>query len=138
MTTVLVTGVFDGLHPGHEDLFRQAHEQGEHLIVLVARDETVKRVKGHWPRIKEMKRLEAIRNHPLVQDARLGGLGDKLATIEDIKPDVIMLGYDQQAFTEDLEAKLATRNLHPRIVRATAFQPERYKSSLLYGAGEKE
>ena len=138
MTTVVVTGTFDGLHPGHEDLFRQAHEYGEHLVVIVGRDETVKMVKGRLPRQSENERLMAVKVHPLVQDARLGGLGDKLATIVEVNPDVLVLGYDQQAFTDGIEAKLAAQGAHPKIVRATAFHPERYKSSKLYENGGRE
>jgi FAD synthetase len=131
--TVVVTGTFDGLHKGHEDLFRQAKALGDRLVVIVGRDATVEAVKGRRPRQGEAERLAVVRAHPLVSAAILGGAGeDKLAVLEEVRPDVILLGYDQQAFTEGLAEALAARGLHPRIVRGVAFEPERYKSSLLY------
>ena len=134
--TVLVTGTFDGLHKGHEDLFRQAKAFGERLIVVVARDATVAAVKHRRTRINEEGRREAVAAHPLVDGAILGQVKDKLAVIEQVRPEVILLGYDQQAFTNDLGARLAERGLFPRIVRADAFEPHQYKSSLLYERGE--
>lgn len=134
MSLALVTGTFDGLHPGHEDLFRQAQEQGDRLIVIVARDATVEKVKGHLPRMGEEERRSAVAASPLVDEAILGGTGDdKLEAIVSAKPDVIVLGYDQEAFTESLEDRLRERGLDCKVVRAVAFHPETYKSSLLKG-----
>jgi FAD synthetase len=132
MPTVLVTGTFDGLHPGHEDLFRQAKGYGDRLVVVVARDRTVLEVKGQLPRIGEERRREIVESHPLVHQAVLGRGGDKLAIIVELKPDVIVLGYDQEAFTKDLGTHMKYRNVNCDIVRAKPFEPERYKSSLLY------
>lgn len=135
--TVLVTGTFDGLHKGHEDLFRQAKVLGDRLVVVVGRDATVEAVKGHRPRLGEEERRKAVETCPLVDEAILGGTGeDKLAVIEAVRPEVVLLGYDQQAFTDGLAEALAARGLHPRIVRGEAFEPETYKSSLLYGMGQ--
>jgi len=54
---------------------------------------------------------------------------DKYKIIEEIKPDVICLGYDQKAFVDDLKAELEKRGLKPEIVRIGAYQPEEHKSS---------
>lgn len=135
MPTVLVTGTFDGLHPGHEDLFRQARSHGDRLVVVIARDRTVLDVKGQLPRIHEEHRRATVEAHPLVDRAVLGRTGDKLAVLVELKPDVIVLGYDQKAFTNDLDTHMRYRNIPCRIIRAKAFRPERYKSSLLFGAG---
>ena len=129
---MLVTGTFDGVHKGHEDLFRQAKALGDRLVVVVALDTTVEAVKGRVPRFTAQERVGAVRAHLLVDEAILGQEGDKLAVVVRVRPDVLLLGYDQQAFTEGLSAALAARGLTPRIVRARAFEPERYKSSLLY------
>ena len=45
MKKVMVFGTFDGLHEGHLDFFRQAREYGDYLIVAVARDVNVKKIK---------------------------------------------------------------------------------------------
>jgi FAD synthetase len=132
MSTVLCFGTFDGLHPGHEDYFRQAKELGDRLVVVVARDETVKIVKDRASLQDEHARLRAVEAHPLVDEARLGWPGDKYRIIEDIRPDVLLLGYDQQAFTEALEETLRSRGLSCKVMRAKAFQPDIYKSSKLF------
>jgi cytidyltransferase-like protein len=129
--TVLIFGTFDGVHAGHRDMLRQARELGERIVVVVARDATVKTVKERLPVRNENKRLQAIRNEPLVTEARLGSLGDKYAAIIEIEPDVIALGYDQMSFTQGLEKFLKERLPNTTIVRLQAFHPEKYKSSFL-------
>lgn len=131
MSTVLCFGTFDGLHPGHEDYFRQAKAYGDKLVVIVARDETVHIVKGHLPDQSQYERLRAVEAHPLVSEAYIGLPGDKYKIVEEVKPDVIVLGYDQQAFTEDLEEVLQSRGLACKVVRAEPFQPDIYKTSKL-------
>ncbi len=134
MPTVLVLGTFDGLHPGHEDYFRQARQHGDRLVAVVARDRTVLDVKGQLPRMGEEARRAAVEESRFVDSAILGREGDKLAVVCEQKPDVIVLGYDQAAFTNGLAEKLRERGLNCRVLRAEPFNPDVYKSSLLYGA----
>jgi FAD synthetase len=131
-------GTFDILHQGHEDYFRQAKEQADELVVIVARDTTVLDVKGDLPRTNEQDRLRVVQEHPLVDDARLGHQDDKYRILEEIQADVICLGYDQEAFTENLDAELARRGLSASIFRCQPFYPDTYKSSLLRGARQDE
>ncbi len=131
MSTVLCLGTFDLLHPGHEDYFRQAHALGDRVAVVVARDATVLAVKGQLPAMNEQERLEKVAAHPLVDEARLGYPGDKYRVVEEIKPDLILLGYDQQAFTDGLGDEMIKRGLQVEIQRAVPFEPHRWKSSLL-------
>lgn len=135
---VMCFGTFDGLHPGHEDYFRQAKEHGDELFVVVSRDTTVMDVKGNLPRMNQEDRLTAVVDHPLVDGAKLGYPGDKYKIIEEINPDFICLGYDQEAFTDNLDAELTRRGLSASIVRAEPFFPDSYKSSLLRGMREEE
>lgn len=132
--TVMCFGTFDGLHPGHEDYFRQAREHGDRLIVIVARDVTVVDVKGDLPANNEQDRLQVIQEHSLVDEAMLGHLDDKYRIIEELQPDIICLGYDQEAFTDTLDVELTRRGLATAIVRAEAYFPDSFKSSLLRGA----
>jgi FAD synthetase len=138
MATVLVIGTFDGLHPGHEDYFRQAKALGDRVVALVARDQTVVSVKGQLPRINEERRRKTVEEHPLVDSAVLGDTDDRLKVVCNVDPDVVLLGYDQQAFTENLNEDLKKRGLDCRVVRAEPFYPEVYKSSLLFGSCEAE
>lgn len=132
--TVLCFGTFDGVHQGHEDYFRQAREQGDQLVVVVARDVTVVDVKGNLPSINESDRLLTIQNHPMVDEAMLGYADDKYRVIEEIQPDIICLGYDQEAFTDTLDIELARRGLAATIFRCQPYFPDTFKSSLLRGA----
>jgi FAD synthetase len=130
MTRVMVFGSFDPLHEGHRSLFRQARRHGDELIVVVARDVNIRKLKGREPREPEQRRLAIVRREPLVDDALLGDEKDLLKVILQQQPDAIILGYDQATFgDEELRHLLAERGLEPEIMRAVAFEPERYKSS---------
>jgi FAD synthetase len=128
---VLAFGTFDEVHPGHLDFFRQAKQLGDYLIVVVSRDETVKQVKGHMTAHDEEWRLQSVQAVSEVDEAVLGNLDNKYRVILKHKPDIIVLGYDQQAFTEGLQAFLEEQKVDAKIVRLKPFYPEKFKSSLL-------
>jgi len=128
---VLVFGTFDILHPGHISFLKQAHEHGENLVVIVGRDETVKKIKGKYPRNSEDKRLKVVKELDFINKVRLGELGDPYGVIREEKPNIICLGYDQRSFTKDLKNKIKEFELNTNIVRLEAYKPEKYKSSLL-------
>jgi FAD synthetase len=98
---------------------------------VVARDATVLEVKGNLPATNEVDRLRAVEAHPLVDCAVLGYPDDRYRVIEEVAPDIICLGYDQNSFTEDLQAALAKRGIEAIILRCEPFYPEVYKTSLL-------
>lgn len=128
---VLVFGTFDGLHKGHLHLFKQARKHGDYLVVIVARDATVKKVKKHAPKFNEQERLKRVYNQKIVNDAQLGNLKSYYKKIKEIKPQVICLGYDQVAFIDNLEKEIEKMKLKIEIVRLKPYQPKKYKSSLL-------
>jgi len=127
----MVFGTFDILHPGHLDFFRQAKEQGDHLVVVVAHDETVKLVKGKYPANSQLARMSEIEKQTLVDEVLAGGQGDKIQIVKDVEPQVICLGYDQQSFVSELEEWLEKNNLGIEIIHAQSYKPEKYKSSKL-------
>lgn len=138
MKKVLVFGTFDGLHEGHKDFFKQAKKYGGHLIVVIGRDSTVLKTKGRLPKFNEQERLKVVQECELVDEARLGNEappGQKLdpyRVVEEIKPNIICLGYDQKFFADKLAEELPKRGLgHVKIERLQPFEPEKYKSSLL-------
>lgn len=127
---VLAFGTFDIFHPGHEYFLRQAKKQGDELVVVVARDSTVRQIKGKLPVNNENNRLKLIQKLDYVDKAMLGSNdGDKYRIIGRIKPDIISLGHDQEAFVDNLREELGKRNLKTTIMRIDAFKPEIYKSS---------
>lgn len=133
-TTVMCFGTFETLHAGHEDYFRQAREHGDRVIVVVARDATVMDVKGDAPGLGEEERLELVESHAYVDEAVLGYDEDKYRVIEEIQPDVICLGYDQEEFADNLDIELARRGIAATIVRCEPYFESTVKSSLLRGA----
>jgi len=130
---ILVFGTFDGLHEGHENFFKQAKEFGDYLVVVIGRDSTVEQVKKRLPKFNELERQKAVYECGLVDEAVLGNEGsDPYKIIDQVKPDIICLGYDQTHFVDKLAAELPKRGLgHVKIERLQAFEPEKYHSSLL-------
>ena len=132
MATVMVFGTFDLFHQGHEFFLRQAKKHGDHLLVCVARDKTVVKLKGRTPVEPELKRLAKLQSLSFVDEVFMGSEGDKYGCIERYKPDIICLGYDQTYFTDNLGEELKKRGLSTKVIRITeSFQPEKFKSSKL-------
>lgn len=131
MTTVMCFGSFDVLHPGHLFYLREAKKYGDNLVVVVAKDSTIKKIKNKQPKYNEKQRLEHIRDIPFVNKAVLGYEEDPYEIIEEINPDVICLGYDQDSFSENLKEKLNKRGMNPRIYRIGPYKEDVYKSSKL-------
>jgi FAD synthetase len=129
---VLVFGTFDIFHKGHESFLRKSRRHGDFLVVVVARDKTVKKIKGKLPKNKEKVRLDNVKKSGLADSVILGNLGDKYVVIEEIKPDVICLGYDQIAYVDKLKEKLIAFGFkNAKIKRLKPFKPDIYKSSKL-------
>jgi len=126
-TKVMGFGTFDGLHPGHRFFLSELKKLGDEVIVMVARDVNVIRFKGRSPTHNENDRLLAVQNEYLRYKVMLGETKDFYKCIRDHKPHVIGLGYDQKADTEHLKKEFP----EIKVIRLTAYQPDKYKSSLL-------
>lgn len=130
---IMVFGTFDFLHKGHLDFFKQARSLSKKsfLIVSIARDANVKKIKGKSPFYNEQERLATVIGSKLVDKALLGGLRNYLSHIVKEKPQIIALGYDQSAYTKGLKQELQALGLRVKIVRLKAHKPHLYKSSIL-------
>ena len=131
MKKVLVFGSFDVLHPGHLYFFKEAKKHGNHLSVVISRNQTLEEVKGHKPKYDENDRLALVQSVDVVDRAVLGNPGNKYSIIKDINPDIICLGYDQKAFTENIEQELKTIGVNATIIRLKPYKEHMYKSSKL-------
>ncbi len=129
--TVMAFGTFDFFHAGHEDYLKQAKALGTELIVVVARDETVKKVKGHAAKYNERKRLRDVAACAHVSKAVLGYADDKYRVIKKYAPDLLALGYDQYVFTYGLKNYFIKEKLDIEVIRLDAFEPQTFKSSLI-------
>jgi len=126
MKTVMCFGVFDNLHLGHLSYLKQARKYGNQLIVVVARDKNVLRVKGKLPKQNEKIRQKAIQKLNLSQKVILGQLRDKFKVVIKYRPDVICLGYDQIVDRGEL------KQIFPgKIIKLKSYKSNIYKSSKL-------
>ena len=120
MVTVMATGTFDLLHIGHIYYLKEAKKLGDTLAVVVACDKTVRRLK-HEPVTTEEMRLRLINELRVVDKAVLGNEDDKFEVVEELKPDVIALGYDQIHDEKSLKQELRKRNISARVVRLPKY-----------------
>jgi len=128
----MVFGTFDILHPGHLYLFSEAKKFGDYLVAVIARDSTVDKVKHRNPQNNESMRLEKVKECKDVDEAVLGNKNDYYKVIEEYKPNVICLGYDQHSFiSKELQEEMLKRGLTAKIVRIGPYKEDIYKSSKL-------
>ena len=117
MKKVMVFGTFDILHMGHIHMFKQAREYGDNLIVVVARDCNVERVKGIGPMHSEEERLEFLKHINIIDSVFLGDKANPYKVIEEHQPGIIALGYDQREYVDNLTDFLTEKNIEAQIVR---------------------
>lgn len=131
-TKIMVFGTFDLLHKGHLSFFKQARSLAKNpfLIVSVARDTNVKKIKGYEPVQSEQQRLKTVKKSGLVNKTVLGGGKDYLPHIRKESPEIIALGYDQTAYVDNLKHDLTKGVLQIKIRRLKAYKPATYKTTL--------
>jgi FAD synthetase len=123
---VVCAGTFDHLHPGHVNFLKQAKALGDELIVIIARDETVKKIKGFLPTHNERQRRNNVEDTGVPDFVVLGNLDTELFQIlEELQPNIIALGYDQRVSEDEIKKRCPDC----RIVRLLPFNAEKYKSS---------
>jgi FAD synthetase len=130
---VLASGVFDLLHLGHVKFLEEAKKAGgknAQLIVIVARDSTVEETKGRKPIIPENQRRALVESLKVVDEAVLGleefDIGN---VIENIKPNVIALGYDQAEMEQRVKSYVDKNNLNVKVIRVGKFEADELNSS---------
>ena len=124
---MLIAGTFDLLHPGHIYLVNEAAKMGE-VYVIVATDQNRKLYSGESPIIPENQRLEVMMSIKNVKEARLGRSdNDTLKTVEEISPDIILLGPDQKYDQETLKQGLVEKGLNNIIVKRLDTYYDKYE-----------
>ncbi len=134
MKKIMIFGTFDMVHPGHEDFFHQARALAPDpfLVVSIARDSAVLRIKGRPARLVELERLQIVGAHEAVDHAILGDEIGYMSHIKNLKPDIIALGYDQDGeYVTDLNRDLKEAGLLTQVKRLKPHKPEIYKTSIL-------
>ena len=130
---VLATGAFDLLHYGHLRFLQESKRAGgkwSKLVVVVARDRTVKERKGAKPVLPEKQRRALVEAMKPVDEAILGS---KDFSIEDIikkvKPDIIAVGYDQEDMRGMVERAIGEQGWKIEIVQIEKFGKKDLNSS---------
>ncbi len=96
MPSAFVSGIFDLLHSGHIEFFRQAAAFGD-LIVAVASDRTYFELKGRLPVNNEQERLYMVRSVSYVKNAFIAcgdGILDFASELAEICPDYLIVNED--------------------------------------------
>lgn len=136
----MIFGTFDLVHDGHRHLLREAASVGEEVVVVVSRDEHVLELKGKLPLNTLQERMEAIACESEVSevipgDEELGTYG----VVETYRPDMILLGYDQDELRESVLAWMEEQSVTGiSITHASAFEPEMFNTTILAEQMEEE
>ena len=132
MRKVIAFGAFDVLHLGHVHFLERAKKLGNYLVVVIARDSVIRKVKNHDSVFNERERKHLVSSLKCVDKAILGDKRNTIIPILKERPQIIALGYDQPKDETELRRELAEKNFFPeKIVRIGPFKPERHKSSKL-------
>ena len=116
----MATGTFDLLHMGHIYYLKEAKKFGDTLVVVVAKDSTVRKLK-HEPITPEEIRLNLIKELTVVDEVYLGYEDDMYAIVEEIQPDIIAIGYDQIHNENNIKSELKKRKLDAKVVRLSEY-----------------
>jgi len=101
---VLTGGVFDIIHLGHIYTLTEAKKYGDILVVVIANDKFISK-KGRTPIHQQKYRAKLVEMLKPVDKVVLGG-DDPKKLVDEIKPDVIVYGYDQPIFLKPKGVKI--------------------------------
>jgi len=127
---VLAGGVFDIIHPGHIHTLNAAKALGGVLIVAVATDKTAKKMKKRSPLHNQELRRELVSCLSMVDKAIVGHEDDIFETVKEVKPDIIVLGYDQIHQEKFISDGCKRINLNGEIVRLESPVPHLSSSQI--------
>jgi rfaE bifunctional protein kinase chain/domain len=114
MTTVLISGVFNVLHPGHLRLLRFARGAGDKLVVAVQSE----RIAGAAAHVHQALRLESVQSISWVDEAFI--FDEPIAAlINRLRPDIVVKGKEYELEVNPELAALA-----------------HYGGSLMFSSGE--
>ena len=121
---VLAGGVFDIIHPGHIHTLNAAKALGEVLVVAIATDKTAQKMKNRPPLHNQELRHELVSCLSMVDRAMIGHEDDIFETVRAVKPDIIVLGYDQVHQEQFIADGCKRINLDVEIVRLQSPVPK--------------
>ena len=133
---VLAGGVFDIIHPGHIHTLNAAKALGSTLVVAIATDKTAQKMKKRPPLHNQELRRELVSYLSMVDKAIIGHEDDIFETVKEIKPDIIVLGYDQIHQEKFIDDGCKRINLDVEIIRLQSPVPHLSSSDIEKKYGE--
>ena len=127
---VLAGGVFDIIHPGHIHTLNAAKALADVLVVAIATDKTAQKMKKRSPLHNQELRRELVSCLSMVDKAIVGHDDDIFETVRAIKPDIIVLGYDQVHQEQFIADGCKRINLDVEIVRLQSPAPKLSSSEI--------
>ena len=127
---VLAGGVFDIIHPGHIHTLNAAKALGGILVVAIATDKTAKKMKKRPPLHNQELRCELVSYLSMVDKAIVGHEDDIFQTVNEVKPNIIVLGYDQIHQEKFISDGCKRINLNVEIVRLQSPVPHLSSSEI--------
>ena len=127
---VLAGGVFDIIHPGHIHTLNAAKALGDVLVVAIATDKTAQKMKKRTPLHNQELRCELVTCLSMVDRAVIGHEDNIFETVKEIKPSIIVLGYDQIHQEKFIDDGCKRINLNVEIVRLQSPVPELSSSEI--------
>ena len=127
---VLAGGVFDIIHPGHVHTLNAAKALGGVLVVAIATDKTAEKMKKRSPLHNQELRRELVSSLSMVDKAIVGHEDDIFQTVKEVKPNIIVLGYDQVHQEKFISDGCKRINLNVEIVRLESPVPHLSSSQI--------
>ena len=127
---VLAGGVFDIIHPGHIHTLNAAKALGGILVVAIATDKTAEKMKKRSPLHNQELRRELVSCLSMVDKAIVGHEDDIFQTVKEVKPNIIVLGYDQVHQEKFISDGCKRINLNVEIVRLESPVPHLSSSQI--------
>jgi len=127
---VLAGGVFDIIHPGHINTLNDAKKLGDVLVVVVATDKTAIKMKRRKPLHNAKLRQELVSSLIMVDLCIVGDEEDIFKTVDFVKPQIIVLGYDQAHQEKFIIDGCKKINLDVRVDRLESPIPETSSSTI--------
>ena len=127
---VLAGGVFDIIHPGHINTLNDAKKLGDVLVVVVATDKTAIKMKRRKPLHNAKLRQELVSSLTMVDLCIIGDEEDIFKTVDLVKPQIIVLGYDQAHQEKFIIDGCKKINLDVRVARLESPIPETSSSTI--------
>jgi FAD synthetase len=114
--TVMVAGTFEILHPGHLAYLREAWRLG-YVVAVVSSDENAERNKKRKIVIPQRQRAEVLSSLYYVHRVVPGRSGNIFDIFEEVKPDVVLIGPNQNVSEDVVRAEAKKRGVDTEVIR---------------------